>query len=161
MNKKIYKDNRICFLEHPCFFVIILLFFFAGSSCLAMDKPPKKRVVGGQCDYKKYKGQATIVSIGKKELKEKYRGPSYESYEVKFSFHADEIIKEKHGQVEGREYLLLLKNSRHPGPKFLHKYGIEEGKVFDCYLNVIIRGTCTPVMFDFPTIDLGDYFENP
>ena len=118
------------------------------------------RVVGGQCDYKKYEGQATIVSIDRKEPPDNYRGPAYENYEVKFTFHADETIQEKHGRIEGRKFLLLLKNSWYPGPKFLKKYGIEEGRSFDCYLKVIIRGTCTPIIFDFPTIDRGDYFEN-
>ena len=125
-----------------------------------MDKPGRKPLVGGPCEYKKYKGQARIVSIRKMELPDNYGGPSYENYEVKFSFHTDEIVKERHGQVEGKQYLLLLNNSFYPGPEFLKKYGIEKDKHFDCYLKVIIRGTCTPVLFDFPTIDLGDYFEN-
>lgn len=51
-----------------------------------MDKPAGKPVVGGQCKYKKYSGQAKIISIRKKELPNNYGGPSYENYEVKFSF---------------------------------------------------------------------------
>ncbi len=48
----------------------------------------------------------------------------------------------------------------YPGPQFLEKYGIGVGKVFDCYLKVIIKGTCTPMLFEFPSIRLDDYFEN-
>ena len=139
--------------------VSIFLFLFTGVSCQAMDEPNRKPVFGGQCEYKKYSGRARIISIRKKGPNN-YGGPSYENYEVKFSFHTGEIIKERHGQVEGKEYLLLLDNSFYPGPRFLKKYGIEVGKYFDCYLKVITRGTCTPVLFDFPTIDLSDYFEN-
>jgi len=135
------------------------MLFFIGSSCLAIEESPSKRVVGGQCDYKKYKGRATIISIHRKELSDKYRGPAYENYEVKFTFYPDETIQEKHGQVEGKEFLLLLKNSWYPGQKFLKKYAVEKNKSFDCYLKVITRGTCTPILFDFPTIDLSDYFE--
>ena len=146
-------------MEYPSLLVSVFLFLFAGVSCAAMDDSARKPVFGGQCEYKKYSGKAKIISIRKKGPNN-YGGPSYENYEVKFSFHTDEIIKERHGQVEGKEYLLLLDNSFYPGPRFLKKYGIEVGKYFDCYLKVITRGTCTPVLFDFPTIDLSDYFEN-
>lgn len=126
---------------------------------MAMDELNRKPVFGGQCEYRKYSGLARIISISKKRPPN-YGGSFYENYEVKFSFYTDERIKERHGQVEGKEYLLLLNNSFYPGPGFLKKYGIEVGKYFDCYLKVITRGTCTPVLFDFPTIDLSDYFEN-
>ena len=133
--------------------ILILLFFFSGVSCMATDEPTRKPIVGGQCEYKKYRGQAIIISVCKREL------PN-EVYDVKFCFHTDEIIAEVYGQIKGKEYLLLLDNSSYPGAKFLKKYGIEKGKYFDCYLKVITKGTCTPVLFDFPTIDLSDYSEN-
>ena len=116
-------------------------------------------VLGGPCEYKQYKGKATIVAIRKREMPENHGRPADESYEVKFSFFSEEEIKEAYGKVEGKEYAMMLKNSSYPGPKFLEKYDIKTGKSFACYLQVIIRGTCTPVLFDFPTIDLGDYFE--
>ena len=128
-----------------------------------MEPEPEKSapmVFGGPCEYKEYKGKATIVSICKKELPSGYGGPSYESYEVKFSFSPEEEIEESFAKVEGREFTLKLTNSWYPGPKFLEKYGIEAGKSFDCYLKVITKGTCTPILFDFPTIDLSDYFES-
>lgn len=144
-------------------FTIILTIADCSGLIRSMDLAAEKsapRVVGGSCEYKHYKGQATITSIRKKELPEDYAGRSYESYEVKFSFFSEEEIKEAHGQVKGREYILMLTNSWYPGPKFLEKYRIKAGKSFECYLKVIIRGTCTPVLFDFPTIDLSDYFEH-
>ena len=116
------------------------------------------RVLGGPCDYKTYKGHATITHIAKKEI-HRVSEPPYQSYEVKFIFSPDEGIDEPHGRIEGREYILMLTNSRYPGPKFLEKYGIEAGKSFECHLNVIVRGTCTPILIEFPTIDLRDYFE--
>ena len=107
--------------------ILILLFFFSGVSCMATDEPARKTVFGGQCEYRKYRGRASIISVLKKE-------PPNESYEVRFCFHTDEIIAEAYGQVEGKEYLLLLDNSSYPGLKFLKKYGIKKGKYFDCYL---------------------------
>jgi hypothetical protein len=122
------------------------------------DIAPKKS--GGPCEYNVYRGSARIVSIQKKELSRDYGGSSYDSYEVKFSFSTDEVIKEAHGKIAGKEYLLLLTNSWYPGEKFLEKYGIEKDRIYDCYLKVITSGTCTPIVFDFPDIDRSDYFEN-
>ncbi|MCK4782820.1 MAG: hypothetical protein KAV87_03645 [Desulfobacteraceae bacterium] len=125
-----------------------------------MDNSAERRVVGGPCEYKAYRGHAKIVSIHKKELPPKVGGPSNVVYEVKFSFTPHEEIQERYGQVEEKEYLLLLANSSYPGPGFLKKYGIKLNKCFECYLKVITRGACTPVLFDFPTIDLCDYSES-
>ena len=117
------------------------------------------RMVGGPCQYKSYPGRAEIISIRKVEPGPVQGAPPYDPFEVKFSFRCDGKIEEPHAQVEGKEHLLTLKNSFYPGARFLQKYGIQVGRVFDCNLMVIQQGTCTPVIFDFPAIDLGDYFE--
>jgi len=124
--------------------ILIMLFFFGICLCYAADGP----LSGGPCEYKKYRGRCEIISIDKK---------GSDSYEVKFIFHTDEEIKEAYGKVEGRQFLLLLKNSSYPKRGFLKKYSIEVGRSFDCYMSVIKKGTCTPIIFEFPTIDLGDY----
>ncbi len=124
------------------------------------DAPPPPRTGGGPCEYKTYSGTAKIISTRIKELPKGTPGPSHESYEVKFLFFPDERIDEAYAQVEGKPQLLTLANSWCPGPRFLQKYGIAEGKTFDCRLKVITHGVCTPVMFAFPGIDRGDYFES-
>ena len=127
------------------------------SSSYAGDKVNRERLVGGECEYKQYEGQVRIISITKITDRISY---SRESYEVKFIFFPDQEVKESFAQTEGREFLLLLSNGSYPGPKFLEKYRIEVGRVFDCYLKVIIKGACTPILFEFPSIRLDDYFEN-
>ena len=117
------------------------------------------RMVGGPCQYKSYPGRAEIISIRKVEPGSVQGAPPYDPFEVKFSFRSDGKIEESHTQVEGKEHLLTLTNSFYPGTRFLQKYGITVGQVFDCNLMVIQQGTCTPVIFDFPAIHLGDYFE--
>jgi hypothetical protein len=120
---------------------------------------PPPRIVGGPCQYKSYPGRAEIVSVRKVEAGQVQGALPYEPFEVKFSFRADGKVEEPHARVESKEHLLTLINSFYPGPKFLQKYGIKVGQVFDCNLMVILQGTCTPVVFEFPAIDLGDYFE--
>ena len=121
------------------------------------DKVNKERIVGGQCEYKQYEGNARIISITKVVDSISY---SRDRYEVKFVFTTDEEIKESFVKTEGREFLLMLGNSSYPGPKFLKKYGIDVGKVLKCHLKLITRGACTPVLFEFPSVRPDDYFEN-
>lgn len=133
-----------------------LLVAISRPNTVSTDNIMPERFVGGRCEYKKYKGQAKISSLTKKIEPDNL----YEKYEVKFIFIPEEKINEPYAEVEGREFLLLLSNSSYPGPKFLEKYGIEVDRVFDCYLKVITKGTCTPTIFEFPTIKLDDYLEN-
>ena len=116
-------------------------------------------MVGGPCQYREYPGRAVILSVQKQEGRTQAGAPAADAYEVKFSFTPDKKIEEGWVQIEGKEHLLLLTNSSLPGPGFLKKYGIERGKGFDCNMKVITKGTCTPVLFEFPAIDLSDYSE--
>ena len=111
-------------------------------------------LVGGPCEYKPYAGRAKIISISQAI---ESGGSSKKKYEVKFSFTPNLKIEESFAQTEGREYPLLLKNNSYPDQAFLEKYGIEVGRILDCYLMVSIKGTCTPLLFEFPSIRLDDY----
>jgi len=119
------------------------------------------RLVGGRCEYTAYPGIATIVSVNEApESPGSSGGAPYHGYVVGFLFVPNETIKESFVNVEGKEQRLRLQNSWNPGARFLEKYGIEKGKQFECSLKVITKGTCTPFFFEFPAIDLGDYFES-
>ncbi len=146
-------------------FILIVLFNIQGCTDMAYGTDGVKiiktgKIVGGRCEYKAYRGTATITCVREaQESPGSSGGPPYRGYVVKFLFVPDEMIQESYAAVEGKEQTLELKNSWSPGARFLEKYGIEPGKNFECYLKVITKGTCTPFFFDFPSIDRGDYFE--
>ena len=125
-------------------------------SAYAADTAKEGHLIGGPCEYKIYEGRAKIISIN---ARTDSGDTSDEKYEVKFAFYPDQKIIEPYVQTEDKEYLLLLTNSSYPGKYFLMKYGIEAGKVFDCHIKVITKGTCSPVIFEFPSIRLDDYGE--
>ena len=156
--------SKACYLKsRPLFIWASVVVLGCLECCCAMDlqaKGPEPRRSGGPCEYKVYEGTARITSIRKKEMPQGYPGPSHESYEVRFSFQSNKRIQEPYAQVEAVEHTLKLTNSWYPGPEFLARYGIEEGGSFECRLRVITKGTCTPLLFDFPEIDLSDYFES-
>lgn len=128
------------------FFAVVLM----SVSCAETKAPEVRRVVGGPCSYESYPGKAEVVSIKKSD----------DGYDVKFVFHSEKVPPETYAGVEGKTHRLLLIEGSHPTLGFLKKYGIETGKVLPCNLDVIVKGTCTPVVFKFPTVDLTDYEAN-
>ncbi len=144
-------------LYYLIFFISIILLLIIVSFLYAEDMSEEKHLVGGQCEYKSYEGHAKIISITKKSETINYLK---DEYEVRFIFTTDRKIEESFAQIEKKEFLLLINNTYNPRLKFLEKYDIKVGKVLDCYLKVIIKGTCTPILFEFPSVMLEDYLED-
>lgn len=134
-------------------FVVVHLLILLWLPLLWAGSEGFKGRMGGPCEYNQYRGKARIASVTR--MAEQHQGR--EKFEVKFIFLPEEEIKESFARVEGREFLLLLANSTYPEGLFLDRYQVKPGRVFDCILKVIRKGTCTPMMFDFPGINLSDY----
>ena len=132
-------------------------FALAGSSAAR---------VGGPCAYADFPGTAVIVSVtphpaspANAPAAGAQMPPPGSGYDVVFTFTPDAPILGEPLYQPGRSHTLTLVNGTAPGPKFLQKYGIAPGKTFACRLRLIRKGTCTPMLFAFPDIDLTDYFE--
>jgi hypothetical protein len=151
-----------------CFAVLL----FSVAACTAAGDEPRGRDrksgdsrVGGPCAYTSYDGIAHITRIVKTETSRNQAGlsggPGYEGFEIWFRFVPAEgiAIEGWPAQAVDQERLLTLQNGWYPGPRFLEKYKLAEGSDYPCTLKVIQKGTCTPILFDFPTIDTADYFE--
>jgi hypothetical protein len=126
--------------------------------------PATSKRIGAPCSYSSHAGRCSILSVQKTGASMQQKsiggGPGYEGYEIKFRFAGTTPADNKLAkQTMEREHELRLANSWHPGPGFLQKYGIAAGKAFSCTLKVINKGACSPVAFEFPAIDLADYFE--
>ena len=138
-------------MERPLLNSILPLLLSLGVVFLGSEGrgegPPME--VGGQCDYHRYEGRAEIISL------EKTGNPQNradEKYEAKFRFFPDRKIKESFAQVEGREFQLEINQSPYLSPGQVRKYGIQTGRSLSCVMKVISRGTCTPVLFEFPSL---------
>ena len=66
-------------------------------------------------------------------------------------FYPKQKISERFAQLDGKENLLLTKRQAYPSASFIQRNGIEVGKEFDCILKVIVKGTCTPTIVEFPS----------
>jgi hypothetical protein len=136
-----------------CPFLIITLavtFIFAASVWAQPDK--KSGLVGGPCKYRSYPGYATILSITGNSADDKDK---VGRFEVKFSFSPKDKITETFAQVEGKTFNLYGNNFQYPDEEFLVTNNIRTGKVMEGSLQVIISGTCTPVLFEFPVLKQG------
>jgi len=141
------RRHMVLMLNWLCMFLSVILM---SVSCAETKSKEIGRVVGGPCGYESYPGKAEVVSVKKGD----------DGYDVKFTFHSENTPRETYARVEGKPHRLLLTNGSRPKLGFLKKYGIEAGKVLPCNLDVIVKGTCTPIIFKFPTVDLIDYEAN-
>ena len=122
--------------------------------------------VGGPCTYASHEGIARIVRVAQtpasRQQAQVIGGAGYEGYEVSFRFipKPEEAPRIRKMPLLERDQLLTLNNSWYAGPRFLEKYHIAVGKEFPCILKLIQSGACTPVVFNLPTINTGDYFES-
>ena len=130
----------------PFLFSLFLLSFFSFT-CFA--GPQEKKLVGGPCQYKSYPGQATIISIQRSTSGEQSKS---KGFEVKFSFMPKNKIAESFAQTEGKTFILYDKNFQYPDREFLSRNNLQVGKPLDGNLQAIVSGTCTPVVFEFPSL---------
>ena len=119
-------------------------------------------IVGGSCSYDKYPGKCNIVSVSKTDTsKTQINIAGYEGYEVQFNFNPSYDYSNLSSFIN-KNYLFQLANSWYPGPKYLDKYNLKNGAIFDCNLSLIKEGTCSPSSFEFEGVNSSDYFErNP
>jgi len=135
-------------LRHMCS-LIIFIFLLCVVQVHGEETRSDVPLVGGACEYRNYKGGARIISITKVG---EGGEPSEDRYEVKFFFLAKEKIEKSFARVEGRELILQIGDQSSFGRRFLEKNCIRVGETIDCILKVITRGTCTPVLFEFPSV---------
>lgn len=128
------------------FFIMAILILAIPGVLLGVSMG--ERTVGGPCEYRTYEGHALVTSIT--EVKDS-KGALRERYEVKFRFYPDEEVEEPFAQPEGKEFLLRVRGS-YPGAEFLKRYRIKVGKILHCNYKVIVKGTCSPTVFEFPWI---------
>jgi hypothetical protein len=114
--------------------------------CLA-GAPQSPPLVGGHCEYRDYIGIAEIVSVNK--VSSATEG-IHDEYEVKYIFRPREEIQEEFAQAKTKVFQMLDAGGANPTGSFIERHDLKPGKQVECTLKVIIRGTCTPMLFEFP-----------
>ena len=134
----------------PYLLLLIIPILFAmieKPSPRAEDEKEEAPRAGGPCEYHRYEGRAEIISL-QKTVDPYKKGKEY--WEAKFRFIPNQEIKESFAQVADREFLLEISQSSFISQEFIERHGVQIGRIFNGYLLAITRGTCTPVLFEFP-----------
>ena len=137
------------------FTIIYTVALLPGIGCsMTGSETTRGPLVGGACEYKSYPGQAEIVSVAPMQASTAAAG---ERYDVKFRFIPEGPVEEPLGKAAlQRTFSLLPDREMPPDRAFIEKFDIRPGKRLGCTLKVITRGTCTPILFDFPSPAPGD-----
>ena len=132
------------FLKKTGFLTILFMMAaLPGLGCsMANSETNRGPLVGGPCEYRSYPGQAEIVSV---------TPVAGERFDVKFHFIPDGTVEEPLGKSAlERTFPLLSDGEMPPDRAFIEKFDIRPGTRLVCTLRVITRGTCTPILFEFP-----------
>ena len=114
------------------------------GGCMPSSGTQQESMVGGPCEYRSYPGKAEILSVAPIEA-------AGGRYDVKFRFIPDGAVEEPLGKTAlQRTFALLPDRELPPDRTYMEKFDVRPGTRIGCTLKVITRGTCTPILFDFP-----------
>ena len=137
------------------FTILFIVAALPGIGCsMTGSETARGPIVGGPCEYSDYPGQAEIVSVAPMQAPDPAAGGRFD---VKFRFIPDGDVREPLGKSAlKRTFSLLPEREMPPDRAFVETFDIGPGKRLGCTLRVITRGTCTPILFDFPSLKAGD-----
>jgi hypothetical protein len=134
-------------------FIIILLLWVNINATDMKSGDTLKRIVGGPCDYHDYKGKAEVQSLEKIFDETHYNNRTIrELFKITYYVYPEETIHETFINLKRRKFILTLPDSSYPDSYFIQKNDIYPGKKLDCFIKVIKRGSCSPVIIRFPSL---------
>ena len=145
---KIGSGPGLFFLKKIVFLTILFIVAaLPGIGCsMTSSETNRGPMVGGPCEYRSYPGSAEILSVVPAAA-----DGGVERFDVRFRFAPDGPVEESLGRAALERTHPLLPDRQQPPDRFyVEKHDIRPGKVIACTLRVIRRGTCTPILFDFP-----------
>ena len=111
--------------------------------------------LGGECEYKSIPGKAVIFSITDAH-DTSFNCPN-EPKAIKFHFTPDnleDIDNYLYPNWKDSNKLITIHSGMNPSNNWVIRNGIDINDKFTCFRKEILKGTCTPVIFDFPDLDL-------
>lgn len=106
---------------------------------------------GGPCEYLEIPGTAKITAI--KPAGAGYNCPR-NPVEVLFNFTPDDP---KRSSRNAQDRHFQIGSGMNPSMDFVENLGLKVGQTLRCIRKEIVRGTCSPLGFDFPDVDLSNY----
>jgi len=118
----------------------LLCWLSLSAGCAAQEAGDSPRRVGGPCEYRDVPGTCRIDKV------EPSGANSYgEGFRTLFTF-----LPESPSEPEASGVALKIGDGQDPTHRYLKENGIKAGRRFPCVRRVLVRGTCTPVVYAFP-----------
>ena len=145
------KNNLRCVMFVVC---ILCSFMLLNSSCDNNSIRASYHVVGGPCEYDEIHGTATITWTGDPVID---ADNCKNAIEIKFTFTPDDPSARNHYRFpdwSDENQRFTVGGGKNPPKNWAVSRGLMKGSSHECVRLEIINGTCTPVIFSFPDIDL-------
>jgi len=141
--------------------IFIILLISIITACAGKDaRNYKPYLVGGLCEYKEIMGTAVISSIA--DANSDDLNCDNEPVEVLFNFMPDDLnAKDDYlfPNISDSNQKIKLGEGLNPSKDYMNIKGIIKGTSHKCIRKEIVKGTCTPVLYEFSQIDFSDYGE--
>lgn len=129
-------------------FVTIIMGCSSGSDSDAAD------IAGGRCEYKDFQGSATITAVTEPDAGE---DNCKNAVKIIFTFTPNDASapdQYRFSQWPDNEQKFTVGSGKNPPKDWAESVGLIIGSTHKCVRSEIISGTCTPVIYSFPDIDL-------
>ncbi len=118
---------------------------------------PRGRVAGGPCDYVDVAGTCTVRTVEDASANDFRCEGGPQSKKVTFEFvPTDASAKLEYGGADPARDVLTAGGGQLPSAGWLQANSVAEGASFGCTRKHITGGTCSPVVWEFPTLKLDD-----
>jgi len=111
-------------------------------------------IVGGKCTYNDIQGTATIDSVAEPDAGE---NNCKHAVKIFFTFTPDDVDAPndyRFSEWPDKDQAFFVGAGKNPPKVWTESAGLIQGSTHKCVRSEIISGTCTPVIFSFPEIEL-------
>lgn len=134
------------------FFVVLTMGCNEGSNSGAESRAAD--VVGGRCEYNEIAGTAAINEIA---MPDESEDNCKNAVKIIFTFTPDDVAAPddyRFGEWSDADQNFTVGAGKNPSKAWAESAGLIQGSIHKCVRSEIIHGTCTPVIFSFPEIDV-------
>jgi hypothetical protein len=111
-------------------------------------------IVGGRCEYNEIHGAAIINAVVEPDVGE---DNCKNAVKILFTFTPDDASVPddyRFGEWPDQNQSFTVGGGKNPPKAWAESAGLVQGSTHKCVRSDIITGTCTPVIFSFPEIDV-------
>jgi len=129
--------------------LITVVFIFSLNRFIVTEPSPSSLKMGGPCSFKKFRGKCTILTV-EPDGGVRFKFTPTEPLDLRGTFLKNEEDVTNDIYTGTVRYLLESFNNKPTiTQQDLNAHNVKKGAVFDCEIEIITDGTCSPINFNF------------